>query len=377
MVSVSCRAGWSLGSSLNRCLQKEAAGDQFVGRVVAGLPIHDETFAALPPRFDHDGMTAAAEVLPMLFGQAVRDIEHLRPVLFMCLASIVYHLEFLRRTVPTRSMLRSALPVLSDHRIMQELRPHVLDPMAPGSMLPTGVPAHVKLMAKIAEVTKSLEDERNKAVEVHRQVLEGQAAVHAASGGAHEALQGWMDNLVATVPLRVAELLEEQQVDSGDASSSTARKVIVRDFDTHLQRAVRDLEGVISRSMDGVREQFTAAASFATASACDAVPSEAAEQPAPAVDGAITAQYGSFIWGGRFRKLPQDFEMPRVSVYHAWKLWHLPSHDGTRELPPLCSVTRRFDVPSSQQHRYTIWHGVFKHLEEILRRDGKAIAVNL
>jgi hypothetical protein len=69
--------------------------------------------------------------------------------------------------------------------------------------------------------------------------------------------------------------------------------------------------------------------------------------------------------------------MPRVSVYHAWKLWHLPSHDGTRELPPLCSVTRRFDVPSSQQHRYTIWHGVFKHLEEILRRDGKAIAVNL
>ena len=38
VAAVSCRAGWSLGSSLNRYLQKEAAGDQYVGRVVAGCP---------------------------------------------------------------------------------------------------------------------------------------------------------------------------------------------------------------------------------------------------------------------------------------------------------------------------------------------------
>ncbi|EGZ22322.1 hypothetical protein PHYSODRAFT_491802, partial [Phytophthora sojae] len=35
----------------DRYFRYEAAGDQFLGRVVAGLPVNDSKFAILPPHF--------------------------------------------------------------------------------------------------------------------------------------------------------------------------------------------------------------------------------------------------------------------------------------------------------------------------------------
>ena len=45
------RAGWTLGPTLERYLRSADAGDQFCGRVVAGLPQLTKDFSALPPHF--------------------------------------------------------------------------------------------------------------------------------------------------------------------------------------------------------------------------------------------------------------------------------------------------------------------------------------
>ena len=37
---------------MERYFRYEAAGDQFVGRIVAGLPINSGDFSVLPPHFD-------------------------------------------------------------------------------------------------------------------------------------------------------------------------------------------------------------------------------------------------------------------------------------------------------------------------------------
>jgi hypothetical protein len=49
IVSVCLRCGWSLGGVQDRYLRYESAGDQFVGRVVCGLPLDSCEFAILPP----------------------------------------------------------------------------------------------------------------------------------------------------------------------------------------------------------------------------------------------------------------------------------------------------------------------------------------
>ena len=51
-VATNIRAGWTMGGVQDTYLRYEAAGDQYVGRVVSELPISSPKFAALPQRFD-------------------------------------------------------------------------------------------------------------------------------------------------------------------------------------------------------------------------------------------------------------------------------------------------------------------------------------
>ena len=55
--------GWSLGGVQDRYIRYESAGDQYLGRVVAGLPLNGAVFALLPPHFvqnDDDVVYAAS-----------------------------------------------------------------------------------------------------------------------------------------------------------------------------------------------------------------------------------------------------------------------------------------------------------------------------
>ena len=54
IVAICLRAGWKLGGVLNTYLCLENAGDCFVGRVAAGLPLLSPRFSVLPPRFPED-----------------------------------------------------------------------------------------------------------------------------------------------------------------------------------------------------------------------------------------------------------------------------------------------------------------------------------
>ena len=47
--SVCIRAGWSMGNVQDRYIRFESAGDQYLGRVLAGLPISLSNFQSLPP----------------------------------------------------------------------------------------------------------------------------------------------------------------------------------------------------------------------------------------------------------------------------------------------------------------------------------------
>jgi len=49
IVSICLRAIWSMGQVKERYLHYEKAGDQYLGRVVAGLNCSDHSFAVLPP----------------------------------------------------------------------------------------------------------------------------------------------------------------------------------------------------------------------------------------------------------------------------------------------------------------------------------------
>ncbi len=51
IAAVCNRAGWTMGKVKDTYIRYEAAQDQFVGRIVAGLNINSRSFAVSPPFF--------------------------------------------------------------------------------------------------------------------------------------------------------------------------------------------------------------------------------------------------------------------------------------------------------------------------------------
>lgn len=52
IASVCLRVGWALGGVQDRYIRYEAAGDQYLGRVVAGLPLNSPSCAVPPPHLE-------------------------------------------------------------------------------------------------------------------------------------------------------------------------------------------------------------------------------------------------------------------------------------------------------------------------------------
>ena len=94
-VATNVRAGWTMGVVQDTYLWYEAAGDQYVGRVVSRLPICSSKFSILPPQFDC----------------CISDIDHITSTCFPnipgCMkyacwylaASLLYHYDFLKQFV--------------------------------------------------------------------------------------------------------------------------------------------------------------------------------------------------------------------------------------------------------------------------------------
>ncbi len=102
-VQVYLRAGWSLGNVQDRYLFAGVGGDQLIGRVLSGLSFKDSSFASLPPHFTQRGADIIqwSTVLPLYH----RLPNCFKQALPMLLASICYHEEFLRATLPSHHPL--------------------------------------------------------------------------------------------------------------------------------------------------------------------------------------------------------------------------------------------------------------------------------
>ena len=154
--SISLRAGWSQPGVEDTYRRFDAAGDEHVGRVVTGLRMHNEELALLPPTFilksqvEHEFVIGCAQecmgVTKVNLGVALR-----------CLASVIYHLETLRSTLPSSHKLWSD-QVLGDTFRCAWLKGLLFcgcedEPVAQEQNLcATGVPPHCSLLHTLTQV---------------------------------------------------------------------------------------------------------------------------------------------------------------------------------------------------------------------------------
>ena len=93
-VATNIRARWSMGIIQDTYLHYEAAGDQYVGRVVSGLPLSSPKFAVLPCQVDCC-VDECDEMIASFFPTIPGSLHCMSR--FFC-ASILYHSNFLKNS---------------------------------------------------------------------------------------------------------------------------------------------------------------------------------------------------------------------------------------------------------------------------------------
>ncbi|OQR82239.1 hypothetical protein ACHHYP_16339 [Achlya hypogyna] len=139
VVSVCLRCGWSLV--------------HFVGRVVAGLPLNQSAFSVLTPHFPNEHV-AAAEVAVSLVFPSLNSVTSMSGVMRHCLASLVYHADYLVATLPpTHALLSTAL--FRSSTLLAVLISNIQTTSS--ALQPTGVPPYVEIYRQLDEARVALQ----------------------------------------------------------------------------------------------------------------------------------------------------------------------------------------------------------------------------
>ena len=284
-MAINLRAGWTMTKIEKTYFRFEKAGDQYVGRTVAGLPIHSAEFSILPPLWDEKSPAAqqcAAQVMQVCFPQVP---EALHAVVKNCVASVVYHAPWLRENLPSNHRLWASRLFASFN--VHDLHAHVVCglPTPDGDLRATGVPAHVAIKVEMDNIRKKQE-----------------ALVEAVT----EFRQDFGETL--------RQGLNEFAVSQGHMTFDKFKDLL----DQHLASLDQRVQTQISQGntvLDGA------------ASAAGAI---------------LRQERKTYLWGGMLHLVPEDFELPSVTVSQAFTLWAAGCIE--KDLPPFRFLTPH-DMP--------------------------------
>ncbi len=154
--AIHLRAGWAMGGVQDTYIRYEAAGDMYVGRVVAGLPVDKPEFDTIGPRF----VDSAGDIVM----RYIRIVFPGMPLNLFCiaeqaLASLVYHSSFILATLPQGHPATQSL-LFRDITILQTLEPLVVCSLNNTDicMPATGIPPHTYLLRELSTMKDQFQE---------------------------------------------------------------------------------------------------------------------------------------------------------------------------------------------------------------------------
>ena len=315
--AVSLRARWTIGSVYEKYIRYERAGDQFCGRVLAGLPLGSPDFAVLPPHFPR-GNRVAALAVKSVFPRRLYEQQHLHPVLLHGLASIVFHSEWLLDHLPPKSPLR-LVPPLNNRQLLLQLRPLVIieRPGEGSEMVATGIPSHVELL---------LRSEHQRELTEH--------------------MSQRLDGLPSAVEQSLAGLLERRDAEAGDV-----------------------LPSVFAGMIDRLREEMAEGFRLLLENQQRQADSDQGEEEA--ASGAAGHMWADSALPHRRRAFPADWKLPSATIVSGWRLWWMGEPD--EGVPPYRSLIAHVDIPAGSRQRFNEWKSLFARMEDVLRHLGRFV----
>jgi hypothetical protein len=174
-ITIHMRMGWAVGNVACKYIFDVGGGDQQLGRIVCGLPVTDERFAALPPRFSQAGVEYCNRNLDSLFPGASNFPASFRAVVPYLIAVVVYQEEFINSSLPISHPLFKTNLFSRNH--VKDLQKHMLNPMLGlghcpiTNMQASGVPTNLVIVAEVSRLKREHE-QMQKGLQVMQKGLE-------------------------------------------------------------------------------------------------------------------------------------------------------------------------------------------------------------
>ena len=354
VVVVCQRAGWSMGPTLERYLKNGQAGDQFCGRVVAGLPQLTWKFAALPPHFKDVGAGDAWDqiltALRLAFPYAERWGPQFAPVCIFMLASLTHHYDWICSKLSVEHPVRQTR--LFQGQLLQRLKPY----LATGKdvrLRPTGIPPWCVCFMIMQEINKNV-----------------------------TGLRDDFKSLPTTIKDCIRQSFNERDMVNGTASVSVVRQL--------LQEHTNSISDMLESRLQAIT----------------------ARGPIPQENTTTTSStaprdsYGLWFWRHdsgppkyrelRYRYLPKNFRLcynlkdkrrkevnvPElnptitkkvITVLHAWNLWFFGLQYGDKLIRPLYKLAKdpkfHFSLDNTRK-RYSDIKALMKGMLHLLQLNG-------
>ena len=285
MVAVARRGEWSQGVMFDIYFQFAEPGDQYLGRILAGLDPNQHNFDVLPPHFK-EGMDNefVHEAMMRCYGPILEqhdEVHGVTSLLLLCLASVVHHSDYLREEIAKMpSHPFSLVPILNNDQLLNELKKLVTFESTNG-MVATGVPPHInqsRMIHEVLEITRQMHHDQKKHFDELKEV--------------------------------VKKAIEENDIEAGNITMPSITKKLDEGF-----------EDIMSRLTEALDERLG--------------PQPPADSSAATEEAVAPGTLKLYSYSNRFYHVPQDWVFPsKPKLANAWDLWllgqpALKSTDGT------------------------------------------------
>jgi hypothetical protein len=307
-VCVARRAQWKIDGVKDRYLFILDPGDQYLGRILAGLNPNSVEFALLPPHVLGEVLTTADIKLCFV---AYFEKAYLSAVLRFCLPSLVLHRDFILETLrpAARTCQLATCALFSESSLHARLSSGLNVGIESPEMAASGVPPHVQHSIEIAATRREVRELRAELREEFApQIIGG-----------------------------LRTMLEEEGAAAAQITPGTIEDV--------MRRVVADYFPAI-----GVGEEPQA-------------PIAATVEDDPPFLYFLRKECNN-----RMCHVPDGWDWPKVTVYEAWRLWHcgIPAQRIApfRHFEPL-----DFPAKSSSRKRLSDWIWMMDTLKAQLDMD--------
>ena len=307
--SVARRGEWSMGKIFDIYWLFAQAGDQYLGRILAGLDPNTPEFATLPPHFKEGienenivyGMKRCFPSIMTLNDEETR--KNMTGLLMRCLASIVWHSEVLLKVIAENPGHPFYLiPVLNETNLLCALRPLVTTDPTRNMSTPTGIPPHCKMMVDLKALMEMLTLQRKDHMDMKQDLI-----------------------------MAVRESIEQHAIENGHLTHSSVTSILNQQNEAQKRRID---EVFLNRDRDIDIKLNSILSALRTDRAPPLHDNLPSFEENNVNDGVRTRSF-LHSWGGKFWHVPENFMFPaKCNRKRAWELWILgqPNYvlaDGT------------------------------------------------